>query len=274
MPSRIIIIDASGSISFDVLEWLNDQEIPLIQLNWQGNVICVANSNYSADAKLVKAQYKSLENGQARLQFQQLIMKKFENSYLTLKMLPNGKDRSAAIQFLRSAISDLSTKKIIPNDVLLGIEGRAAAFYFDAWRGTPIKWNLSRKALIPDDWHNIGGRRSSLRKSNGGARHPINAMLNYGYAVLHAYLKLKLISEGFDPKIGLAHATEKYRDALVLDHMEPLRPVVDQAILRLVLGSTLKAGDFTITREGFCRLNPQLARTIVSETSSVCNALT
>ena len=148
------------------------------------------------------------------------------------------------------------------------MEGRAAAVYFEAWRGTPIKWNLSRKALIPEDWHFVGGRKSTLRKSNGGARHPINAMLNYAYAVLHANLKLKLISEGFDPKIGLAHATEKYRDALVLDHMEPLRPVVDREILRLVLENTMNSGDFTITNEGFCRLNPQLARKVVAVTSA------
>ena len=89
-------------------------------------------------------------------------------------------------------------------------------------------------------------------------------MLNYGYAVLYANLKVQIISEGYDPKIGLAHATEKYRDALVLDRMEPLRPVVDREILRLALSNTLNAGDFTITREGFCRLNPQLARKVVA----------
>ena len=36
LPIRIIIIDASGSISFDVLSWLGEQEIPLIQINWKG----------------------------------------------------------------------------------------------------------------------------------------------------------------------------------------------------------------------------------------------
>jgi CRISP-associated protein Cas1 len=79
---------------------------------------------------------------------------------------------------------------------------------------------------------------------------------------------MKLISEGFDPKIGLAHATEKYRDALVLDHMEPLRPVVDREILRFVLNGTMVPEDFTITNEGFCRLNTQLARRVVAVTSS------
>lgn len=268
LPSRIIIIDASGSITFAVMEWLSGQEIPLIQLNWQGDVLCIANSGYSADPKIVKSQYMALENGEARRQFQKLIIQKFENSYLTLKMFPNGPDRTAAIQFIKSAIIEISGKKIIAKDILMGMEGRAAAFYFDAWRGTPIRWSLSRKSLIPADWYFLGGRRSSLRKSNGGARHPINAMLNYGYAVLHSELKMRLTSEGFDPKIGLAHATEKYRDALVLDHMEPLRPVVDREVLRFVLNGTMVPEDFTITNEGFCRLNTQLARKVVAVTSA------
>ena len=64
-------------------------------------------------------------------------------------------------------------------------------------------------------------------------------------------MKIKLTPEGYDPKIGLVHATEKYRDALVLDHMEPLRPVVDREILRFVLNGTIVPEDFAITNEGF-----------------------
>jgi CRISP-associated protein Cas1 len=93
-------------------------------------------------------------------------------------------------------------------------------------------------------------------------------MLNYAYAVLYAQVKMEINAEGRDPTIGLAHSTEKYRDALVLDRMEPMRPVVDGAILRLITSDTLHAGDFTITNEGVCRLNPQLARKVVAVTSA------
>lgn len=95
-------------------------------------------------------------------------------------------------------------------------------------------------------------------------------MLNYGYAILHSELKmkLKLISAEFDPKIGLAHPTEKYRYALVLDHMEPLSPIVDWEILRFVLNGTMVPEDFTITNEGFCSLNTLLARKVVVVTNA------
>jgi very-short-patch-repair endonuclease len=90
-----------------------------------------------------------------------------------------------------------------------------------------------------------------------------------GYAILHAQVKMQIISEGLDPTIGMSHSTEKCRDPLVLDRMEPLRPVVDKEILRLILNSPMSPGDFTITNEGFCRLNRQLARKVVAVASSV-----
>jgi hypothetical protein len=36
LPSRLIVIDGSGSISFDVLSWLSEQNVPLIRINWRG----------------------------------------------------------------------------------------------------------------------------------------------------------------------------------------------------------------------------------------------
>lgn len=68
--------------------------------------------------------------------------------------------------------------------------------------------------------------------------------------------------------IFISHSAEKYQDALVLDRMEPFRPVIDQALLRIVLNELVYAGDFTITCEGLCRLNPQLARKMVLIASS------
>jgi CRISP-associated protein Cas1 len=269
LPERIIIIDASGSITFDVLEWLNSQKIPLVHLNWQGDLVCVANSNYSADPKLVEKQIKSLKNGDGQKQFQQLILKKFQNSNQTLKMLPNGGARSEAIQYIRSMIKKLSDDKTIRTDILLGIEGQAAALYFAVWRGIPIKWKLSKKAIIPDDWHNIGTRRSVVGTINRNARHPVNAMLNYAYAILQAHIKMQIISEGLDPTIGLSHTIKEYRDSLVMDRMEPFRPIVDREVLKLVIDSTLVPDDFTITNEGFCRLNPQLARKVVAISSHI-----
>ncbi len=67
-----------------------------------------------------------------------------------------------------------------------------------------------------------------------------------------------------DPTIGLMHdLANKKRENLVFDLMEPLRAVVDREILELVRSETFSAKDFAITKDGVCRLNPQLARRLV-----------
>ena len=42
LPSRIVVVDGDGTLSFDVLEFLSTQQIPLIQINWRGEAITVA----------------------------------------------------------------------------------------------------------------------------------------------------------------------------------------------------------------------------------------
>ena len=269
LPSRIIIFDASGSITFDALEWLSQKNIPLIQIDWQGNVNCVANTNYSANPKLIQKQLEQLKKGKSENEFRKLLLAKFRNSISTLDMFPNSEEKEIAINFLKEACKKLRSTQALSKNALLGLEGDSAAKYFRVWRGIPINWKLSKRDLIPKDWYFIGVRRSALAKSNRNARHPVNAMLNYAYAVLHAQVKLQIIAEGLDPTIGICHQKAKYRDALVLDRMEPLRPVVDREIMRLILSETFSTSDFVVTNEGFCRVNSQLSRKIVQAGSNL-----
>ena len=62
---------------------------------------------------------------------------------------------------------------------------------------------------------------------NRGATHPVNAMLNYAYAVLIAQTQIRLIVKGYDPTIGIMHEKKALRGinpGFALDHMEPMRP--------------------------------------------------
>ena len=90
-------------------------------------------------------------------------------------------------------------------------------------------------------------------------------MLNYAYGVLMAQTQVRLIAEGYDPTIGILHGRESERGAypaFALDHMEPMRPVVDRAVLALVRTTAFTGADFSIQSDGVCRLNPELARRV------------
>jgi len=51
--------------------------------------------------------------------------------------------------------------------------------------------------------------------------------------------------------------------------MEPLRPIVDRKVLQFAIAHSFTPGDFTITSKGGCRLNPQLAKTLVARFSEI-----
>ena len=89
-------------------------------------------------------------------------------------------------------------------------------------------------------------------------------MLNYAYAVLESHVRSQLIALGYDPTIGFIHAYGQDRAALVLDLMEPFRPVVDHIILDFFRSEPFSPADFTIRPDGVCRLNPEFAKALVS----------
>ena len=89
-------------------------------------------------------------------------------------------------------------------------------------------------------------------------------MLNYAYAVLIAQTQIRLMVEGYDPTIR-HHEKKALRGinpGFALDHMEPMRPVVDRTVLHLIDGVTFTGADFSIQHDGVCRMNPQLARRV------------
>lgn len=270
LPDRIIILDGSGGISFDALNWMSEQEIEFVQLDWRGRVSSVGGqTGYSADRKLAEAQ-KSISGSRRGVEIARwLIREKIRASSDTLLMaLPKSQIRENTISKFRKWISDLdNSRKCNSISKIHGIEGPAAVAYFQAWQGLRLKWGGAKRKPIPDSWREIGPRRMGWRKRSRAARHPVNAMLNYGYGVLISQVRAQIIAAGLDPSIGIMHGTSENRIPLVYDLMEPLRPAVDRQVLKFALSSEFRPADFTINRHGACRLNPQLARALVKNMS-------
>jgi CRISPR-associated protein Cas1 len=261
-PARIVIVDGNGSISLDVLSWLTTHDIPLVRLDWRGNVTTVLSNNYGPDHKLVHAQLRA--QSRAMPIAVSLIVNKLKTSITTLQTLSPNEQVQKAIGRIRADVKELIRTPPKTLKALRGIEGRSALLYFSAWRHLPIKWKGLGSRPVPSDWNNIGPRTSAnnVKAYNRDASHPVNAILNYAYAVLESHVRIETISQGYDPTIGYLHAFEKFRAALVCDLMEPLRPVVDGKVLELVQGHTFQRADFTIRNDGVCRLNSEVARHI------------
>jgi len=68
-------------------------------------------------------------------------------------------------------------------------------------------------------------------------------------------------------------ARKEAAPTFALDLMEPLRPVVDRAVLKLIAEETFSGADFQLQSDGVCRLNPELARRVSMSASAFTGTL-
>jgi len=268
MPSRIIILDGKGHITVDALTWLGDQNVPLARINWQGHLTSLLSGAAGPDYRRIRAQIAAQEDQKTAIRIAvSLVSTKLRNSVETLQGLAPSDRTEKAIEAQRKSIKELRCSPPKTLAGLLGIEGRCALAYFKAWQGLEVRWKGTGRKPIPNDWLKFDTRTStqSTKPQNRDASHPLNAMLNYAYAVLESRVRLEIVAQGYDPMIGYLHTFSKYRAAFVFDLMEPLRPVVDRVVLDLMRSEAFEPGDFTITKDGVCRLNAQLAKHLVSK---------
>lgn len=62
LPPRFVILDGDGSITLNALEWLQAQGVPLVQINWCGEVKSVGGIAYSSNANVIKWQIEYQTN--------------------------------------------------------------------------------------------------------------------------------------------------------------------------------------------------------------------
>jgi CRISPR-associated protein Cas1 len=272
LPERIILLDGSGSISFDVLSWLAEQKVSFIRINWKGDIVCVAGaSGYSANPFRVRWQLETRENPAQRNDFcRSIIARKIEATIITLeKSIPRSDKWERAMRSAYAALSRLEENPPENISELRALEANCAASYFRSWVGMPIKWRGISRRPIPDNWHFVGPRSSPFHLAgNRNAAHPVNAILNYAYTALESEIRLKAVSEGYDPTIGIMHEGRDGSSKFIFDLMEPERPRVDRAVLDFAKGQVFDPADFTIRTDGVCRLNPEMARMVVAKISA------
>ena len=268
LPRRIVMLDGSGSLSFDVVAWLAEQRVTLISLDWKGEVVSViGGAGFAGHPDKVRWQTETRADASRRLEFStDLIRRKVVGSIDTLSgSIPPSDRREAAIGRLRRDLAGLDAAPPATVTALRAVEARAGATYFAAWHGVPMAFKATVRHPVPEAWRAIGPR-SAVREGkvakNERASHPLNAMLNYAYAMLQANLTVTAIAEGFDPTLGIMHHGYKGSSAYIFDVMEPERPKVDAIILKLALGETFSGADFTLRSDGVVRLGPQLARRV------------
>lgn len=204
LPRIIILLDGSGSLSFDVLSWLSEQGTSLVRIQYDGSIAIVAGAGFRVNPEKLKWQFELQSNEVKRFEFaKELIAEKLLNCVATLKsQFEPSERRERAIAKNAKGAAQLGSGRFSNMGEIRAIEGEAAAAYFGIWSGIAMQWTEQSRYPVPKSWHQYQSRSSTLTGKlprNWKASHPINAMLNYAYAVKVSQLQIKAIAEGYDP---------------------------------------------------------------------------
>jgi CRISPR-associated protein Cas1 len=181
-----------------------------------------------------RGQYRLFELPGVRLQLaREVIRAKIHNQRVML--MRNG-DAPERVLSLMSGFRD-ATESARDLTSLLGIEGGAAALYFEQFESM-----LKQR----DDWK-FDWRGRNRRPP----RDPVNALLSLGYSMLAKELTGVCHSVGLDPFLGFMHQPRYGRPALALDLMEEFRPLVaDSVAISLINRGELGPEDFIRSANG------------------------
>jgi CRISPR-associated protein Cas1 len=181
-----------------------------------------------------RGQYRLFELPGVRLQLaREIIRAKIHNQRVMLMRNGDVPDR---VTSLMSSFRD-ATESARDITALLGIEGNAAALYFEQFESM-----LKQREGWKFDWRGRNRRPP---------RDPVNALLSLGYSMLAKELTGVCYSVGLDPFLGFMHQPRYGRPALALDLMEEFRPLIaDSVAISLINRGELGLEDFIKSANG------------------------
>jgi len=271
-----IVIDGhTGNITFEAMRWLMKHNINLTLLNWDGQLLANILPEQPKSGKLRIKQYQKYLDSTDRFEIAlKIIQTKVNNSLNLLEELSKYYESIDFTKIRKSAEKeDLFLLDIMKNsenqDILKSIkqlmtyEGRIAGIYLG--NITTIFDQLN------PEFH-FTGRKNKTNSRNYNASDEINALLNYGYAILESEIKKVINAVGLDYSIGFLHEINQSRTPLVYDIQELFRWLIDISVIQLLEEKKIKKSDFIITENYHTRLGEDLAKLLIEKINLNFNA--
>ena len=231
-----------------------------IQLSFfspQGWYLASTNSNTNGNVFLRREQYRMADNEEQAIAFSKSFLygKIYNACYFLLKF---SRDYALRIdcESIESVVGNLknSIKNVTDGatkDILMGIEGTAAAEYFGVFD------------------HLILQNKSDFKFYFRNRRPPVdnvNALLSFAYTLLANDCAAALHGVGLDPFVGFLHADRPGRKSLALDMMEEMRSVyADRFVLTLINNKKITGQDLYEQESGAVLLTEDGRKKFLSE---------
>jgi CRISPR-associated endonuclease Cas1 len=255
---RVVLLASTGLVTIDALHWCSRLGIGIVVLAPDGTARLASTPRLTDDARIRRTQALAQIEPYGIDVARWLISRKLIGQGALVLRRFGDSETSETIGDLALAVEEAATI-----DEIRQLEAVAAAAYFATWSGqaecVPVFAAQDRRR-VPAHWARYEGRRSVLASSNSNrkAERPVNALLNYVYALVEAEAILACQAVGLDPGLGLVHSDTRGRQSLALDAMEPVRAEVDGFVLDLVEQRTFRKVEFVETTDGHVRLRSPL----------------
>jgi len=185
---RLVTVGNDGSISLAALRWLADQKAAFVMLDRSGTVLAVTGPVSPSDARLRRAQASADPLGAGLQIAQELIrLKLVGQESIARNGLGNSTVADAIAEFRTGLASTITI------DAVRVCEARAAAAYWSAWQSVRVQFPKKDLLRVPDHWLQFESRTSPISgHSPRLAANPLNAILNYLYAILESEARLAI----------------------------------------------------------------------------------
>jgi CRISPR-associated endonuclease Cas1 len=240
-----VVIAGKGKITSEALKWTRDVGVEVLVLDaWQMQTLMVTATEPARDGRLRRAQAVAGLGEPGLILARELIVAKLRGQAAVAHSRLQAPDVADALEGLADESTASRTVEMVRR-----LEAEGAARYWEAWTGRPM--TFVRKDRVPAGWRAFGSRRSRVQPSGPRyASDPTGAILNLLYRLLEVEARFACLTMGLDPLLGVLHVDDRDRDALTLDLIEPVRPVVDVWVLDLLDGHTFAKTDFAESRTG------------------------
>jgi CRISPR-associated endonuclease Cas1 len=256
--ARLVVIGATGFISLEAMRWCAGAGVSVAVLDpADGSVLATSGACSVDDARIRRSQALAFGTETGLQIARYLTAEKLAGQARVAADQVGDRDAAESIRSVSAALD-----RAVSIEEVRQLEAVAANVYWLAWEAVTMTFVRRDDPKIPDNWRRFEGRRSAVNPGSArSATDPINAMLNYAYRLVEAEARLAILAMGLDPGIGFLHADMRNRDGLVLDLMEPARPIADQLLVRMCAEQAFRRGDFAEDQRGVIRtLSPMTHR--------------
>ncbi len=269
-------------LSTQAVHELCEQEIPVAYFSMGGWFYGLTRGHGLKNVHTRIRQFAAASNPLQCLALAQKIVQAKIRNHRTMLMRLHVQPPAAAVQGMKEIAGRVPSARGL--DELLGMEGAAAALYFQNFAGM-IKVGEDD---LDDEIPGLEMTQSAEKKRKSEAAaltfdftqrrrrpptDPVNALLSLAYSLLAKDCTIASLAVGFDPYVGFYHQPRHGRPALALDLMEEFRPLIaESTVLTAINNRMIQSGHFVRAGDAV-NLSPQGRKAFFQAYEQRMNAL-